>query len=89
MRGWTHSDNLGLWDGYQYIPEVKVSANGSNPKVTFAAEANIAYMIQRSRNNRMYKTLTTVKSGTAGNQEYTDLESNLGSTPVFYRVIAQ
>ena len=88
MRGWTLSDKLGMWDGTQYVPEVSVSLSGSNPKVTFGADANIRYVVERSTDNKTYTQVTTVPGGAAGNVEVTDTSITVGSTPYFYRVIA-
>ena len=88
MRGWTLSDKLGMWAGTQYVPEVSVSLSGSNPKVTFGADANIRYVVERSTDNKTYTQVTTVPGGAAGNVEVTDTSVTVGSTPYFYRVIA-
>jgi hypothetical protein len=88
MRGWTISDMLGLWAGTQYVPEVLITVSGTNPKITFGAEANISYVVERSTDNKSYVPITTVSGGLARNAEYTDTATTLGSSPVFYRVIA-
>jgi hypothetical protein len=89
MKGWTLSDKLGLWAGTQYVPEVKITLSGSNPKVTFNAEANIRYVVERSGDNKTYEPITTVPEGAAGNVEVTDPAVTLGTNSVwFYRVIA-
>ena len=87
MRGWTLSDKLGLWAGTQYVPEVSISVSGSNPKVTFGADANISYVVERSTDNKTYTQVATVPGGAAGNVEVTDTSVTVGSTPYFYRVI--
>ncbi|NBS54571.1 hypothetical protein EBT23_03250 [bacterium] len=88
MRGWTLSDKLGVWAGTQYVPEVSLSVSGSNPKVTFGAEANISYVVERSTDNKTYTQVVTVPGGAAGNVDVTDTSVTVGSTPLFYRVIA-
>jgi hypothetical protein len=87
MKGWTLSDKLGLWAGTQYVPEVKITLSGLNPKVTFGAEANIRYVVERSGDNKTYVPIATVPEGPAGNVEVTD-PVTVGTSPVFYRVIA-
>jgi len=88
MRGWTLSDKLGVWAGTQYVPEVSVSVSGSNPKVTFGADANIRYVVQRSTDNKTYTQVATVPGGAAGPVDVTDTSVTVGSIPYFYRVIA-
>jgi hypothetical protein len=88
MRGWTLSDKLGVWAGTQYVPEVSVSVSGSNPKVTFGANANIRYVVQRSPDNKTYTQVATVPGGDAGPVDVTDTSVTVGSIPYFYRVIA-
>lgn len=88
MRGWTLSDQLGLWAGTQYVPEVKISVSGTNPTITFGASANIRYVVERSADNRTFVPIATVPGGAAGNVDVTDTASTVGSTPLFYRVIA-
>jgi hypothetical protein len=89
MRGWTLSDKLGLWAGTQYVPEVKITVSGLNPKVTFGAEANIRYVVERSGDNKTYVPITTVPGGAAGDVEVTDSVTVGGTNSVwFYRVIA-
>ena len=88
MRGWTLSDKLGVWAGTQYVPQVSVSVSGSYPKVTFGANANISYVVQRSTDNKTYTQVATVPGGAAGPVDVTDTSVTVGSTPYFYRVIA-
>jgi hypothetical protein len=88
MRTWTISDKLGLWAGTQYVPEVLISKSGTNPKITFGASLNIGYVVERSTDNKSYVPIATVPGGAAGNVEVTDSGFTLGSTAVYYRVIA-
>jgi hypothetical protein len=89
MRGWTISDKLGLWAGTQYVPEVQISLVGTNPKITFGAAADISYVVERSTDNKSYVAIATVSGGLERNAELTDTGTTLGSSPVFYRVIAR
>jgi hypothetical protein len=90
MRGWTISDKLGLWAGTQYVPEVRISVIGTNPMITFGAEANISYVVERSTDNKSYVPIATVPAGLEDDDvDLTDTGTILGSSPVFYRVIAR
>jgi hypothetical protein len=89
MRGWTISDKLGLWAGTQYVPEVRISVIGTNPMVTFGAKADISYVVERSTDNKHYVPIATVPAGLEDDDvDLTDTGTILGSSPVFYRVIA-
>ena len=88
MRNWTISDKLGLWSGTQYAPVVRVSKSGTNPMITFAAAANIGYVVERSTDNKSYVPIATVPGGAAANVDVTDTATTLGSSAVYYRVIA-
>jgi hypothetical protein len=88
MRGWTIGDRLGIYSGSQIVPEVSISANGSSqPVITFGGENGVKYVVEVSTDNKTYTKVTTV-SATAGNNTYTDTARTVGSTPLFYRVIA-
>ena len=88
MRGWTISDKLGLWAGEQVAPVVRVSKSGTNPVITFGAAANIGYVVERSTDNKSYVPIATVPGGAAANVDVTDTATTLGSSAVYYRVIA-
>ena len=88
MRGWTIGDRLGIYSGTQIVPEVSVAANSSSqPVITFGGENGVKYVVEVSTDNKTYTKVTTV-SATAGNNTYTDTARTVGSTPLFYRVIA-
>jgi hypothetical protein len=88
MRGWTIGDRLGIYSGTQIVPEVIISANSSSqPVITFGGESGVKYVVEVSTDNKTYTKVTTV-SATAGNNTYTDTARTVGSTPLFYRVIA-
>jgi len=87
MRGWTIGDKLGIYSGTQIIPDVVVSANGSQPVITFGGEAGVKYVVEVSTDNKTYTKVAT-HLGTAGNNEVPDEQNTIGSTPLFYRVIA-
>lgn len=88
MRGWTLADQLGVFAGSQIVPEVSLTANGSSqPVITFGGENGVKYVVEVSTDNKTYTKVTTV-SATAGNNTYTDTARTVGSTPLFYRVIA-
>ena len=88
MRGWTLADQLGVFAGSQIDPEVSVSANGSSqPVITFGGEAGVKYVVEVSTDNKTYTKVQTV-SASAGNNTVTDTARTVGSTPLFYRVIA-
>jgi hypothetical protein len=88
MRGWTITDKLGIYSGSQIVPDVTVTANGSSqPVVTFGGEAGINYVVEVSTDNKTYTKVQTV-SASAGNNTVTDTARTVGSTPLFYRVIA-
>ena len=88
MLGWTIGDRLGIYSGSQILPGVLLSANGSgNPVITFGGETGVKYVVEVSTDNKAYTKVTTV-SATAGNNTYTDTARTVGSTPLFYRVIA-
>ena len=90
MRGWTISDKLGLWAGTQYVPAVRISVIGTNPMITFDAVANISYVVERSTDNKYYVPIATVPAGLEDDDvDLTDTGTILGSSPVFYRVIAR
>jgi len=88
MRNWTISDKLGLWAGTQYAPVVRVSKSGTNPMITFGAAANIGYVVERSTDNKSYVPIATVPGGAAANVDVVDTATTLGSSAVYYRVIA-
>jgi hypothetical protein len=88
MRNWTISDKLGLWAGTQYAPVVTVSKSGTNPMITFGAAANIGYVVERSTDNKSYVPIATVPGGAAANVDVVDTATTLGSSAVYYRVIA-
>ena len=88
MRGWTIGDRLGIYSGSQIVPEVSVAANSSSqPVITFGGETGVKYVVEVSTDNKTYTKVTTV-SATAGNNTYIDTARTVGSTPLFYRVIA-
>jgi hypothetical protein len=87
MRGWTLADKLGVYAGSQIVPEVSVSAVGSTPSITFGGENGVKYVVEVSTDNKTYTKVTTV-SATAGNNTYTDSARTVGTSPLFYRVIA-
>ena len=88
MRGWTIGDRLGIYSGTQLVPDVSVSVNGSSqPVVTFGGEAGVKYVVEVSSDNKTYTKIQTI-SASAGNNTYTDTARTVGTTPLFYRVIA-
>ena len=88
MKGWTLSDSLNIYSGSAIVPEVAVSANGSSqPVITFGGEAGVKYVVEVSTDNKTYTKVQTV-SASAGNNTVTDTARTVGSTPLFYRVIA-
>jgi hypothetical protein len=90
MRGWTYGDQLGIYDGSQIDPEVVVSADQSNhAKVTFGGTSGVWYTIERSTDNKSFTTIATIKDAVTGNNDYIDNVVIIGSTPTFYRVVAQ
>jgi hypothetical protein len=88
MRGWTITDKLGVYSGSLIVPEVSISANSSSrPVITFGGEAGVKYVVEVSTDNKTYTKVQTV-SASAGNNTVTDTSRTVGSTPLFYRVIA-
>ena len=88
MRGWTITDALGVYSGSQFVPDVTISVNGSSqPVITFGGEAGVKYVVEASTDNKTYTKVQTV-SASAGNNTVTDTARTVGSTPLFYRVIA-
>lgn len=88
MRGWTIGDRLGIYTGTQIVPDVLVSANGSGqPVITFGGENGVKYVVEVSTDNKTYTKVSTV-TATAGNNTVTDTARTVGSSPLFYRVIA-
>jgi hypothetical protein len=88
MKSWTLADQLGVFDGTQIIPQVVVTANSSSqPVITFGGEAGVKYVVEASLDNKTYTKVATV-TATAGNNTVTDIERTVGSSPLFYRVIA-
>jgi hypothetical protein len=88
MKSWTLADQLGVFAGTQIIPQVIVTANSSSqPVITFGGEAGVKYVVEASLDNKTYTKVATV-TATAGNNTVTDIERTVGSSPLFYRVIA-
>ena len=89
MRGWTMADRAGLFkvEAKQIVPEVVISANGSNqPVITFGGEDGKKYMVEVSTDNRTYTKIRTV-TAVDGNNTVTDAARTVGSGLLFYRVI--
>ena len=87
MRGWTLGDQLGVYAGTQIVPDVVVSADGSAPSITFGGESGVKYVVEVSTDNKTYTKVTTI-TATAGNNTVVDSARTVGSSPLFYRVIA-
>jgi hypothetical protein len=87
MRGWTLGDRLGIYSGTQIVPDVVVSVVGSTPSITFGGEAGVKYVVEVSTDNKTYTKVRTV-TATAGNNTVTDSLNTVGSSPLYYRVIA-
>jgi len=88
MRGWTLGDQLGIYSGSQIVPDVSISANDlRQPVITFGGESGVKYVVEVSTDNKTYTKVTT-KLGTEGNNSVIDTARMVGSTPLFYRVIA-
>jgi hypothetical protein len=88
MRGWTLGDQLGIYSGSQYVPDVSVSANvQGQPVITFGGDVGVKYVVEVSTDNKTYTKVTT-RLATDGNNDVTDTGHTVGSTPLFYRVIA-
>ena len=88
MRGWTLGDKLGIYSGSQIVPDLIISANGSNqPVITFSGESGVKYVLEASTDNKTFTKVRTVEA-TLGNNVVTDTSRTVGSTPLFYRVIA-
>jgi hypothetical protein len=87
MRGWTIGDKLGVYSGTQILPEVALSAVGSTPIITFGGEAGVKYVVEVSTDNKTYTKVRTV-TATAGNNTVTNSLNTVGSSPLYYRVIA-
>jgi hypothetical protein len=88
MRGWTLGDTLGIYVGSAIVPDVTVSANSSNqPVITFSGEVGVKYVVERSTDNKTYTKVIT-HTAVTGNNTITDSARTVGSTPLFYRVIA-
>jgi hypothetical protein len=89
MRGWTLGDKLGIYEGSAIVPDVTVSANSSNhPVITFGGMIGKMYVVERSTDNKTYNKVITVEATIDGNNTHTDSARTVGSTPLFYRVIA-
>jgi hypothetical protein len=89
MRNWTMADKAGLFktEAVAIVPEVVVSANGSNqPVITFGGEVGKKYMVEVSTDNRTYSKITTV-TAVDGNNTVTDTARIVGSGLLLYRVI--
>jgi hypothetical protein len=88
MRGWTLGDKLGIYGGSAIVPDVTVSANSSNqPVITYGGENGKKYVVEVSTDNKTYTKVATV-TAIDGNNTVTDSARTVGSTPLFYRVIA-
>ena len=87
MRGWTLGDKLGIYSGSQIVPEVVVSVVGSTPSITFGGEQGYKYVVEVSTDNKTYSKVRTV-TATAGNNTVVDSARTVGTSPLFYRVIA-
>ena len=87
MRGWTLGDKLGIYSGSQIVPEVVVSVVGSTPTITFGGESGVKYVVEVSTDNKTYSKVRTV-TATAGNNTVVDSPRTVGTSPLFYRVIA-
>jgi hypothetical protein len=89
MKGWTLSDQLGVWAGTPRLPEeLRVLANGANAKVLFRATANIAYVVERSTDNKSFAPVAHVPAGSEGGEVEVQDSTPISGTPLFYRVIA-
>ena len=88
MRGWTLGDQLGIYSGSVIVPDLIISANGSNqPVITFSGETGVKYVLEVSSDNKTFTKVRTVEA-TTGNNEVTDTSRTVGSNPLFYRVYA-
>jgi hypothetical protein len=90
MRGWTLGDRLGIYSDLApaIVPDVTVSANSSSkPVITFGGEVGVKYVVEASTDNKTYTKVATV-TAIAGNNTVTDSARTVGSSPLFYRVIA-
>jgi hypothetical protein len=90
MRGWTLGDRLGIYStsAPTIVPDVTVSANSSSkPVITFGGEVGVKYVVEASTDNKTYTKVATV-TAIAGNNTVTDSARTVGSSPLFYRVIA-
>ena len=87
MRGWTLGDKLGIYSGSQIVPEFVVTVVGSTPTITFGGESGVKYVVEVSTDNKTYSKVRTV-TATAGNNMVVDSARTVGTSPLFYRVIA-
>ena len=87
MRGWTLGDRLGIYAGTQIVPEFVISVVGSTPTITFGGEDGYKYVVEVSTDNKTYSKVSTV-TATAGNNTVVDSARTVGTSPLFYRVIA-
>jgi hypothetical protein len=67
------------------VPNVAVSASGTNPKVTFNTQSGVLYSVEKSTDNLQYTSIDVV-TGNGSNAEVTDGTATIGA-PVFYRVV--
>jgi hypothetical protein len=87
MRTWTLGDQLGIYSGSQIVPDVVVSKNGSRASITFGGEQGVKYVVEVSTDNKTFTKVETVTAVT-GNNTVVDTVNTVGSSPLFYRVIA-
>jgi hypothetical protein len=87
MRGWTLADDLGVYAGTQILPEVVVSVDGTAPSITFGGVEGVKYVVEFSTDNKTYTKVRTV-TAVNGNNTVVDSLRTVGSSPLFYRVIA-
>ena len=89
MRTWTLGDTLGIYSGSVIVPDVTVTVDSnSKPVITFGGDNGVKYVVEVSRDNKTYTKVTTVQATSNGNKSVTDTANTVGSTPLFYRVIA-
>lgn len=88
FRGWNFASESGIFanTAQVIVPTVSVEklANG-NPKISFNTETGVKYSLEVSTDNKSYLPVTVLDSGT---QPYTDTSKTVGTTALYYRVIA-
>jgi hypothetical protein len=88
FRGWNFASQSGCFanTAVAIVPTVTVEKTaGGNPKINFGAESGVKYSLEVSADNKSFVPVTVLEGA---NLPYTDASKTVGTTALYYRVIA-